>query len=959
MAQFDKHVSIVVDPKSPQSITAALAEYRQRLQDGSALRLTMNLMLNVQFVKADGTVLTLDDAGDNRALVEQAINACRFDEQHAFITEPVVFAAALNLPELMPEVVETIEALVAFSRSRNDSNDLWLDDYNAFGVEAIYMLIETDAAYSSMLTRFLVPYWDTQTMTAPLCLLSGLVAKHGWTRDLIKAYVYCDSAEVRRYFYEDAFVEEQGCDAVQADLLSHLKSHHDDYLYFKSELIARLQSTPILQMPDEPSSVTQLLVEYYSSMGAWPVGCERWELEDEPDEWNDRVKQQLICGVKVEDEITALAATLTETRDESTYFSVAESQCGEVEDSYKSWRDLEATEIAAAPVIEDQNADKPEPEVEPELVVEPEPEIEPEQELPAIAWNEATARKIFSCLNPRTDLITQSRLEHLNNELGYRDGQELIYALPFMPLHLGSSTYLALRLHQDPSDDELTAIGQWFEQHISQLLSDFVLKFCKVADEDSEPLRQWLCATEPDLEQTLAADIDVKMIELVRSRLAKDGGKSGPEISAKQAAYWNLFTHDAGQRCMLTCLLLQSASRLTQCQSTDLLTPSSPVVQLAKRHWQLWLAIAPQRAINRIVKFKANYGLYAAIDDQGAEASLFDLLQQFGVTDSMLEAFTLMADQQVADYRPAAPRFAQRYAAKVMQYADLDPADTSMIGRQQLKQFDALLQALEYCREDQVLEFFQHLKAFNPELELPIMPMFEQALLNTLKEGFDDASAQTLYGKIMAYLASGEGLDSLSPKALNKPKLQGWNPYPMYRSKVGPADFVWLLPPEMAQRLVLFLAQLGKRGLHWLGRSSMEEAYVASRMQAGEITMADRWHHPEVGNERHGDSDIRDVLDIAKQSWALNWLDNAGVPEAALVYFAVHEGYEQQQFVCKLAAENRLPDLQDWLTANERVQLLEMLQGAESLPEATTHSFLQDCSSAVKSLANKLFANRQ
>ena len=946
MAQFDKHVSIVVDPKSPQSITAALAEYRQRLQDGSALRLTMNLMLNVRFVKADGSELTLDDAGDNRALVEQAINACRFDEQHAFITEPVLFGAALNSPELMPVVVATLEALVAFSRSRNDSNDLWLDDHNAFGVEAIYMLIETDAAYSSMLTRFLVPYWDTQTMTAPLCLLSGLVAKHGWTRDLIKAYVYCDSAEVRRYFYEDAFVEEQGCDAVQADLLSHLKSHHDDYLYFKSELIARLQSTPILQMPDESSSLAQLLVEYYSTMGAWPVGCEPWELEDELDEWNDRVKQQLICGVKVEDEITALAATLTEARDESTYFSVAESQRGEVEDSYQLWRDLEAAEIAATPVIEDLIADKPEP------------EIEPEQELPAIAWNEAMGRKIFSCLNPRTDLITQSRLEHLNAELGNRDGQELIYALPFMPLHLGSSTYLALRLHQDPTDDELMAIGQWFEQHLSKLLSDFVLNFCSVADEDSEALRQWICGVDLDAHQAVATDIDAKMIELVRNGLAKDGGKSGPEISAKQAAYWNLFTHDAGQRCMLTILLLQSASRLTECRSSELLTQSGAVVQLAKRHWQMWLAIAPQRAINRIIKFKADYGLYAAINDQDAEASLFDLLQQFGVTDAMLEAFTLMADQQVADYRPADTRFAQRYAAKVEQYAELDPADTSMIGRQQLKQFDALLQALEYCREDQVLDFFQHLKALNPQLELPIMPMFEAALLNTLKEGFEDDSAQILYDKIMAYLASGEGLDSLSPQALKMPKLQGWNPYPMYRGKLGPADFIWMLPSEMAERLALFLAQLGKRGLHWLGRSSVENAYVASLIQAGDIAMAERWSHAEVGNERHRDSDMGDALDIAKQNWALNWLDKAGVPEAALVYFAVHEGYEQQQFVCRLAAEYRLPDLQDWLTANERVQLLEMLQGAESLPEAATQSFLQDCSNAVKQLANKLFGSR-
>ncbi|MGS0682165.1 hypothetical protein ACVBIL_13480 [Shewanella sp. 125m-7] len=946
MAQFDKYVAIVVDPNSPESITNALAEYRQRLADGSAFRLTMNLLLNVQFVKSDGSTLSLDDAGDNRALVEQAINTCRFDEKLSYITEPVLFGAALNFPELMPAVAETVTALVEFSRSRNDSNDLWIDDYNALGIEALYMLIATEVSYSWMLGRFLVPYWDTQTMTAPLYLLSGLVGKHGWSRDLIKAYVWCDGADVRRYFYEsDSFESdsfEEGYDAAQSDLLAHLQSHPDDYSYFKSELLARLQSSPILVLADATNSLTQMLFEYYDSMGAWSVGCSRWELEEQQEEWQDRVKQQRIGGAKVEDEIIALAASLTETRSESEFFAIAEAQRNGVDNAYQAWM---------------QPA-----EAEQEIDTAAEPEVE------AIQWDEATGRRFFTCLNPRTDLISQNRLDRLSDELGYRGGQEIIEALPYMPIHLGTSAYLAQRLHHDPSFAERDAIVLWFEQHLSKLLTDFVLKYCEVPEEASEALHQWLCCAE--FEADSGADsgvdsgadstesLDAQMIEIVRAGMAKDGGKSGPEISAKQAAYWTLFTHDGGQRGMLTMLLLQSASNLNPSEGSSQLEPSSQIVLLAKRHWQLWLSIAPQRVINRIVKFKADYSLYAAMDDQDAETALFDLLQQQGVSDAMQEAFTLMTDQRVADYRPANPRFARRYAEKVAQYAQLDSADTSMIGRQQLQQFEVLLQQLEYCREDQALAFYQHLRAVNPNTVLPIMPMFETALLNTLKEDFDDATAHTVYDKVMAYLASGEGLEALSPQALKMPKLQGWNPYPMHSSKVGPADFVWLLPTEMAQRLALFLAQLGKRGLHWLGRSSVEEAYVASRIQSGEIEMAERWSHCEVGNERHADCDMGSSLDVAKQSWVLNWLDRAGVPETSLVYFAVHEGYEQQAFVRMLAAENRLPDMQDWLTADERVQLLEMLQGAESLTDATTQSFLQDCSSAVKQLANKLFGNR-
>ncbi|MGS0730022.1 hypothetical protein ACVBKF_27745, partial [Shewanella sp. 0m-11] len=201
-------------------------------------------------------------------------------------------------------------------------------------------------------------------------------------------------------------------------------------------------------------------------------------------------------------------------------------------------------------------------------------------EVEAIEWDEATGRRFFTCLNPRTDLISQNRLERLSDELGYRDGQEIIEALPYMPLHLGSSTYLALRLLNNPSLAERTAIEQWLEQHLSKLLTDFVLKYCEVPEEASEALHQWLCCAEfeavsgADSQADNTESIDAEMIEIVRAGMAKDGGKSGPEISAKQAAYWTLFTHDAGQRCMLTTLFLQSASKQNQAETSQL-DPSS------------------------------------------------------------------------------------------------------------------------------------------------------------------------------------------------------------------------------------------------------------------------------------------------------------------------------------------------------------------------------------------------
>ncbi len=140
MSQFDKTLSVSLNPEDPASIAQALQQYRQHLNDGSAFRLDGSLLFNIEFVNQQLRPLNRDDAGANRPLLEHALDAVRRDHRLSFYTEPVLFAAALNFPELLDELKATAEAMVAFSRRRNDSSDLFIDDYNVFGVEALYML---------------------------------------------------------------------------------------------------------------------------------------------------------------------------------------------------------------------------------------------------------------------------------------------------------------------------------------------------------------------------------------------------------------------------------------------------------------------------------------------------------------------------------------------------------------------------------------------------------------------------------------------------------------------------------------------------------------------------------------------------------------------------------------------------------------------------------------------------
>lgn len=235
MTQFAKRIAIALNPTDATSIKAALVEYHQRLQDGSAFRFMGGLVFNIEFVHRDDRPLTLADAGVNQALVERAINTCRINARGAYQSEPILFAAALNFAELMPELLQVAEAMVNFARQRNDDGDLRLDDDNYFGLEALFMLALTDVNHSHYLASFLTPYWNTESFSWAPETLSHLVNEFGWQRPLIKAYLYCDSAHMRRFFYQG-----RDGDETAPDLLSHLLQHQEDYQWFKAQLQERL-----------------------------------------------------------------------------------------------------------------------------------------------------------------------------------------------------------------------------------------------------------------------------------------------------------------------------------------------------------------------------------------------------------------------------------------------------------------------------------------------------------------------------------------------------------------------------------------------------------------------------------------------------------------------------------------------------------------------------------------------
>ncbi|SFM69892.1 hypothetical protein [Marinobacter zhejiangensis] len=332
MNQFDKHIHIPLNPSSTDSIRHALVRYQELLQSGDAFRQEFGLMFNVEFVAETENGhrrLQPDDAGKNQKLLAFALEITREGthkeveaDEETYISEPILFARALTYPELTPELLRTAEAMVAFARRRNDSADFWVDDMYVFGLEALFMLAIEHEETAWLLASFLIPYWDTEHEHAHAELMPILVQAGGWTRDLIKAYVYCDNTEVRRTFNHPGNTP---------DLADYLQQHPEDYDWFCNQLAERLRRQPLLAHPGEApkGEAFPVLTFFHTLRARWPVDADPYDEGD----WIDEVSQLPFLDTTLEGAALAVFETVQQ-QTSSPLMVVAEAhqeddECGE------------------------------------------------------------------------------------------------------------------------------------------------------------------------------------------------------------------------------------------------------------------------------------------------------------------------------------------------------------------------------------------------------------------------------------------------------------------------------------------------------------------------------------------------------------------------------------------------------------------------------------------------------
>ncbi|MFG1489835.1 hypothetical protein ABMA58_11350, partial [Oceanospirillum sp. HFRX-1_2] len=300
MKQFDKDIRVAVNPSDAISLSAALNQYQTLLQSEDAFQKGITRQFNIEFEHIDGRRLQVSDAGAKKELLSKAFRLIRHEglpdridaDSEIYISEPLLFAAALNLTEQHPalkeelkeELIATAEVIVAYARKRNDSSDFWVDDMYAFGLEALYMLALEYPETLPLFTSFVIPYWDYEHLNSLDGTVLPFLENEGWSDNLLRAYLWCDNPMFRSRFDFNGQDEDD-----YESLAEHLRHNPERYSRFKVLLKERLLERPLLAYHDG-SSLEELhpVLTFYQSLDFnWPVDVDRYD----EDEWYDAVNQ--------------------------------------------------------------------------------------------------------------------------------------------------------------------------------------------------------------------------------------------------------------------------------------------------------------------------------------------------------------------------------------------------------------------------------------------------------------------------------------------------------------------------------------------------------------------------------------------------------------------------------------------------------------------------------------------
>ncbi len=313
MNQFDKSKIITVELKNINSIREALKDYRELLNTDQAV---VGEAFDVEFrgKTSEGTRRLQIGDTENTELLKEAFKYGTDggsgyldsfkeigEEDEVYLSEPILLAHAMEFGELHDDVVATARAIAGFSRRHNDTWKLWIDDMRIFGVEVLYMLAKKYPEYTYLLGQFFIPYWDDEHAGEYSDYLFSLLEERGWTPEMMKAYIWCDSRHMRIHMYiRDMYWEDSL--SKHGSLGEHLKANPEDYSLFKEMLKERFIEEPVLAYSyDVDLKEEKPVLEFYGTL----MLCDIDESEESAEEIfiDDTLENE---AVRVEKEILRL-----------------------------------------------------------------------------------------------------------------------------------------------------------------------------------------------------------------------------------------------------------------------------------------------------------------------------------------------------------------------------------------------------------------------------------------------------------------------------------------------------------------------------------------------------------------------------------------------------------------------------------------------------------------------------
>lgn len=305
MLDFQKSIQIPVFINRPESLRSALQQYQQHLATGTAFNKgQFDIEFVVQEENSTRRLQFRDIESEHwRKLAyiayQQGPESWTFkddetisDDDELYVSEAILFAISLQHESVVGELLNTAEAIVAYARKYNDTSAMWTDDMRVFGTEALFLLACHNSQYLTLLAQFFIPYWDDEHAGGYSDYLAYFVHQHGWSRDVINAYIWCDNGAMRYQMYGN----EWESDTHYQPLGDYLKANPEEYRWFKQALGERLKSSPkMLYSESSDFDNADPVLDFYLTL--LPEAGDPFDEEDQ-----EKHRQQHFISASLEDE---------------------------------------------------------------------------------------------------------------------------------------------------------------------------------------------------------------------------------------------------------------------------------------------------------------------------------------------------------------------------------------------------------------------------------------------------------------------------------------------------------------------------------------------------------------------------------------------------------------------------------------------------------------------------------